>query len=179
MEALARETLERWGQIDILVNNAGALLSRRLLKTSNSEWRTVIGTNLDGVFYCIRTIVPTMVERGRGSVINIGSDRAESTSKNAAAYSASKAALNRLTVKLATEVRDDGVSVNVLQPGHVLTRGVLLSRPKLDSSGLLLPDAPEKKIVAASIHLAAHAADPDRFFSGDVVHESDFGVSWP
>lgn len=112
---------ESWGALDILVNNAGVSGNRAALDIDDEEWRRVMGVNLDGVFYCSRAAGRGMVERGCGSIVNLGSIYSLVAAPHRLTYCASKAAVAMLTKTLAIEWAAFGVRVNCVAPGYVET----------------------------------------------------------
>jgi 3-oxoacyl-[acyl-carrier protein] reductase len=116
--AAVEAALEALGRIDILFNNAGVLQRAAALhRTSVGEWDRVMGVNLRGAFLMLRAVVPHMVARRYGRVINISSYfQAE---PQYGAYSATKAGINSLTRTMAAEVKGSGVLVNAIDPGWV------------------------------------------------------------
>jgi 3-oxoacyl-[acyl-carrier protein] reductase len=127
----ARETIGELGQIDILVNNAGGyrLFTNDLthavtvLDITEEEWRRVMESNLTTTFMSCKAVLPHMVERRSGAIVNLTSKNVARRSRaGQAAYGASKAAVERLSEALADEVKEYGIAVNVLDPGWNLTR---------------------------------------------------------
>ncbi len=115
-------TLGAHGQIDILVNNAGiAGAIATTVDTDVSEWRKVMAINLDGPFMCCKAVVPSMIEKNYGRVINIASIAGKEGNPNAAHYSASKAGLMALTKSLGKELADYDISVNAITPAAAKT----------------------------------------------------------
>jgi NAD(P)-dependent dehydrogenase (short-subunit alcohol dehydrogenase family) len=119
-QAISRAAAE-FGGLDILVNNAGVGLFRAVADMSVDEWHTIIDTNLSGVFYGCRAAVPHLRARGGGWIINISSLASKNPFPEAAAYCASKAALNAFSEALMQEVRYDGIRVAYVMPGSVRT----------------------------------------------------------
>ncbi|WP_431111034.1 SDR family NAD(P)-dependent oxidoreductase [Variovorax paradoxus] len=117
----AKTVVDRFGHIDALVNNAGVAVFKPVLQTSFEEWRTVLGTNLDGAFLCTQAFGALMVARGRGAVVNVASISGLRASTLRVAYGTSKAALIHLTKQHAVELGNAGVRVNVIAPGPVET----------------------------------------------------------
>ncbi len=124
--AAVHETLvnlpENWSEIDILVNNAG--LSRGLTKLYEDDpenWEEMLDTNVKGLLYVTRAVVPGMVQRGRGHVVSIGSIAGHQTYPNGAVYCASKAAELAIMDGLRLDLIGKGVRVTSIDPGMVET----------------------------------------------------------
>lgn len=119
---MATEVIAWAGAIDVLVNNAGvAGLSTPSWLVPDGEWERVRAVNLDGAFFCTRAVLPGMIDRGFGRIINIASIAGKEGNPNAAAYSASKAGLIGLTKAVAKEVAQLGVLVNCVTPAVIET----------------------------------------------------------
>ena len=118
---LVDETVRRFGGVDVLVNNAGVGKFGHVADMSLDDWRQIIETNLSGVFHCTRAALPVMKSRGAGFIINISSLAGKNPFKGAAAYCASKAALNAFSEVLMQEVRYDNIRVSYVMPGSVAT----------------------------------------------------------
>ena len=119
--AVAAATAEL-GPIDILVCSAGVSgNSLRTQDVSDDEWRRVMAINTDGVFWCNRAVVPGMVERGYGRIVNVASIAGKEGNPMAAAYSASKAAVIALTKAVGKDLARTGVSVNCIAPAVIET----------------------------------------------------------
>lgn len=125
------------GPIDILVNNAGVLALHRISETPTEVWDELMAVNVKGVFLLCREVVPEMMERRSGRVINIGSAAGRRGYTEQGAYCASKHALAGLTKVLAIETQGSGVRVHLLSPGGVLTdlsSGLRASRGESEDS---------------------------------------------
>lgn len=121
--AALAETEARVGPVDVLVNSAGITGPVAPLAGYPLDmWRKVQEVNLDGTFHCCRAVVPGMVERGYGRIVNIASIAGKEGNPNASAYSASKAAVIALTKSLGKELARHDVAVNVVTPATAKTR---------------------------------------------------------
>lgn len=121
VDAAAAQVLETHGQIDVLVNSAGILTEAPLVEMSLEQWRQTLDVDLTGVFLTCRAVVPQMVRRGEGRVINIASQLGIKGGRGLTHYSAAKAGVIGLTKSLALEVAEHGVLVNAIAPGPVHT----------------------------------------------------------
>lgn len=120
-EALRVQAEAALGPPDILVNAAGISLYRLAFETRRSEWRRVMDVNLGAAFWCSVALLPAMIRRGWGRIVNVGSIWGEAGAAGEAAYAASKAGLTGLTKSLAKEAARTGVTVNAVAPGVVDT----------------------------------------------------------
>ena len=130
----------RFGRIDILVNNAAVEFRSPFTEMSLDEWDQTMNVNARGVVICTRAVLPDMLKRNEGSIINIASGAGLRGLPGSAAYGASKAAVIALSFSLAEEVREQGVRVNVICPGPI--KKDMLDRAMLAEKGsnVLLPD---------------------------------------
>jgi 3-oxoacyl-[acyl-carrier protein] reductase len=118
---LVAEVEKELGPVAGLVNNAAVRREGILAMTSDADWDEVLDVNLAGAFRCCRAVLPGMVYRRKGAIVNISSRSAEAGLPGQTAYAASKAGLMGLTRSLAREVGRKGVRVNVVVPGFVAT----------------------------------------------------------
>lgn len=122
VEAMVKQVVQGFGGIDILVNNAGANRASLLAETEPAAWREILDLNLTSTYLCCRSVVPWMVERGGGRIVNMGSAASVMGYPLFSAYCASKHAVVGLTKALAEEVKQSNVQVNVVCPAFVDTR---------------------------------------------------------
>lgn len=127
------------GPIDILINNAGITTPEPFLKLSTKKWDLVMSVNLRGTFLCTRAVLPGMVSRGRGSIINVSSVLAKRI-QYSIPYGASKAAIERFTLGLAGEMKKSNVAVNALCPDFTVTEAVTTFLSDVDTSGWQRPE---------------------------------------
>jgi len=124
VEEAVRKIVEKFNRIDILVNNAGIYPFKPFTEMREQEWDMVLGINLRGVFHFTRAVIPGMIERRRGKIINIASIAGSVVGfANLSHYSASKAGIVGFTRALALEVAQYGINVNAVSPGPILTPG--------------------------------------------------------
>ena len=170
MVAVAQET---YGPIDVLVNNAGVLPNDLVWEVPIKRWRLVFEVNFWGAVYCCRAVLPDMIDRRKGSIINVTSHGATGRSPRNTLYGTTKAALDRLTIGLAEEVREHNIAVNSLGPNLVVTEGAKFSNPgRTEWPGW---DPPEI-MIEPTVFLALQNADG---FTGNVVHAPEYGKDWP
>lgn len=120
-EGLVEQVIGRFGRVDALVNNAGRTLVGPFLETEPDDWDEVIRTDLTAAFHTCRAVLPSMVERRDGTIVNIASRLGQIGVANTAAYSAAKAGLIGLTRALASEFGPRGIRVNAVAPGVTVT----------------------------------------------------------
>ena len=115
------EVLDQHGRLDILINNAGVTVDKTVRKMFPAEWDHVIHVNLSGSFYMSRAILQHMLDRGYGRIINISSVVGSSGGFGQANYAAAKSGMFGLTMSLALETANKGITVNTVTPGFITT----------------------------------------------------------
>lgn len=140
VEALGAHLRKTYGRVDILVNNAGIGGPNGMLhELAPEDWDAIFNTNLRGVYYMMRAVVPLMIAAGAGHIINISSLAGKNALPRGAAYSASKWGLNGLSYGAAEELRGQNIRVSVICPGSVDT-DFSPRRGGKDTGKMLKPD---------------------------------------
>ncbi len=120
--AFVQEVLSRFGQIDILINNAGLIVTETsVVDCSEENWDRTFAVNVRGTYLLSRAVLPGMIQRRKGTIINLGSSAGLAARKRMAAYSASKGAIIALTRAMAADHGLDGIRVNCICPGPTRT----------------------------------------------------------
>ena len=117
VDSMVERALAELGRIDILINNAGLRDSKAFTEMTTDEWRQVNGVNMDGPFYCSKAVVPGMIERGWGRIVNVSGLNAFKGRADWAHVCASKMGALGLTRALAVELAPHGIMVNHVVPG--------------------------------------------------------------
>lgn len=112
---------KKFGQIDVLINNAGVASSGLFQDISFEKWNRILNVNLNGVYHCTQEVLPDMIARHEGKIINISSIWGMVGASNEVAYSTSKAAVIGMTKALAKEVGPSNIKVNCIAPGIIMT----------------------------------------------------------
>ncbi|OPA80112.1 3-oxoacyl-ACP reductase [Paenibacillus selenitireducens] len=121
VERMIEAVVSTFGGIDILINNAGITQDAMLTKMSIDQWKSVIGVNLNGVFYCTRFAAPYMVQQGKGKIINTSSIVGVQGNIGQTNYAATKAGVIGMTKTWARELGFKGICVNAVAPGYIHT----------------------------------------------------------
>ena len=176
------EVIDAHGRLDILVNNAGITIDKTVLKMTDEDWYKVIAVNLSGAFFMSQAVLPHMIERGSGRIVNISSIIGETGNIGQANYAASKSGLFGLTKTLALEAAFQlkragkleehgiGVTVNTVAPGfiatemleHVPDKVLEGIKEKIPVGRLGRPDE-----IARAVHFLA--ADQSSFITGAIL----------
>ena len=159
------------GDLHILVNNAGIIQEKPFLDTTEADWDRLLGVDLKSVFLTSRAVLPGMVARGSGVIVNLASDLGILGRELYAPYCAAKAGVIGLTRSLAREFAPHGIRVNAIAPGPVNTAMVSLENmsPEWLEKELAIPQhrvAEPEEIAATALFLAS---DLSRFYCGQVL----------
>ncbi len=172
VERVLDEAVREFGNVDVLVNNAGACIHRPALEVTDDEWRHVLDVNLDGLWFACQTFGRHMVERGSGTIVNVGSISAQIVNRPQwqPAYNASKAAVHQLTKSLAAEWAPHGVRVNAIAPGYMETDMAPVHEPRfrrhwIEDAPLQRAGQPDE-LGPAIVYLASDASS---FMTGSVL----------
>jgi 3-oxoacyl-[acyl-carrier protein] reductase len=156
--------------IDILINNAGINLYKLITETTNTEWAHLINTNLNSVFYTSRAILPQMIKKHTGSIVNISSIWGTYGASMEVAYSTSKAGVNGFTKALAREVGPSGIRVNAVACGAIGTSmNQRFSSEELEAFTdqiALCRLGTSEEVADMVYHIATQAA----YLNGEIIH---------
>ncbi len=170
-EAAVERVMARCDRIDVLVNNSGVTRDNLLAMLEDDELQTVLDTNVAGVFNVTRAVVPHMISRRAGKIINVSSVSADKGGRGQTNYAASKGAINALTKALAVELAPRKITVNAVAPGVIetdMSREILELAPDEVKSRILLRRLGTPKEVAYAImFLASRYAD---YITGQILH---------
>jgi 3-oxoacyl-[acyl-carrier protein] reductase len=170
-QAMVKQVTDKFGTIDILINNAGiAGPNKPLVDVSEEEWDVVTAINLKGVFLCCRAVLPVMLKKRYGRIVNVASIAGKEGNPNLAPYSATKAGVICLTKALAKEVCTQGIYVNCITPAVIDTpilRQVTQQQIDYMTSRIPMGRVGKPEEVAALIHFLA--SDDCSFTTGACV----------
>lgn len=151
VRGMVDETLKSFGRIDILVNNAGFACFKPFTELSLEEWQRTLNVNLTATFLVTKAVLPSMIARKGGRIINISSVAGLKPLVDQSAYCASKHGVNGLSKVLAMELRQYGIGVHAVCPGGVDTRLAQEAMPERDKSDWMTPE----DIAHACLYLAS------------------------
>jgi 3-oxoacyl-[acyl-carrier protein] reductase len=169
--AAVERVADRCGRIDILVNNAGVIRDNQLAAFEDDDVKTVLDTNVGGVFNVTRAVVPHMIIQRAGKIINLSSVSAEKGGRGQTNYAASKGAINAFTRALAVELAPRRITVNAVAPGVIETE---MSQDVRDLAGeaivqkILLRRFGQPQDVACAVWFLASAYA--NYVTGEVLH---------
>ena len=169
---MVKVAVDTYGAIDILVNNAGVFKMINFAETDLAAFTNTWEVNVLGPFLCTQSVLPGMKARKSGNIVTISSGLAEMNYPVFNVYSASKAAINRMMVNLATEVAEDNIAVNVLSPGGIRSEGMIA----IATDEMLSQLPPPSSLGPPAVWLAAQDAHS---FTGRIVPPDKFGAEWP
>jgi NAD(P)-dependent dehydrogenase (short-subunit alcohol dehydrogenase family) len=162
LAAVVAQAVARWGRLDIAINTVGGFRAGEPAHdTALTTWETMFDLNLRSTLALARAVVPTMLKQKQGKMITVAARAALAGSARLAAYSATKAALLRLTESMAAELKSSGINVNCVLPGTLDTPENRRDRPDADFSTWVAPEAVADVILflvsdgARSVHGAA------------------------
>lgn len=164
IEMVVKETVDHFGGIDVLVNNAGIYYFRSLEETTEEEYNRTMEVNTKAVFFFAQKVLPEMLKKGKGKIVNTGSIFGMVGAPNSSAYSASKLAVHGLTKALAIELASKNINVNSIAPGNIETP---LNEPLYKTYGKetirkqypIARFGKPEEIAAAAVFLASDEAD--------------------
>ena len=182
VDRLITTTLDRFGRIDVLINNAGAVGQGNVVKPiwdiTDDEWSTVMDINLSGAFYCARAVSQSMVDQGKGKIINVASGFGMRAGRDIYMYCCSKGGMIQLTKVLSFSLARYGITANSIVPGFIPTTGTDSDmRDTLPQSGDFLPigklGRPED-LGPIAVFLSSDASD---YMTGEMIIADGGGLA--
>ena len=173
VKEMVKRVEEEVGPVDVLINNAGLSIRGSIVDMSVEEFDRVMAVNMRGPFLTCKYIVPSMMERRRGNIINVTSRQANWTDENHVAYGASKAALDRFTINMAEDLKPYNIAANAMSPGLITSYMTRNWDAGANPRGLVIELA--EVVVPATLWLAQQ----DASYTGKVLLRNDFGKTWP
>lgn len=179
-EQMVQAALSRWGRIDILVNVAGGAQVKPVIEVSETEWDHIIDMNLKSVFLCSQAVLPTMMKQNYGKIVSISSIYGFTGNATRASYAAAKAGVAVFTKSLALEVVSQGINVNAIAPGRILTDRVRghYTEEEWNERVVQIPmkraGTPEE-IASAALFLVL---DENKYITGQTIHVNGAWLNW-
>jgi len=171
-----QQTESLFGKVDVLVNSAGiAGPNSPLVDYPVDMWRQVQAVNVDGTFHCCQVVIPGMVKRNYGRIVNIASIAGKEGNPNASAYSTSKAAVIAMTKSLGKELAEHNISVNCVTPAAAKTR--IFDQMSEEFIGYMLSKIPRGRFVTVEeiANMIAWAASTENSFTTGAVFDLSGG----
>ena len=170
-KGLVEATVARFGRLDVLVNNASIRRQTPLLEMSTAEWREIMGTTIDGAFYCAHAAAPHIIAAGGGTIINLGGISSHVGAVGRVHAITAKAGMTGMTRALAKELAPHNITVNTVVPGSIETvRGFAAGgnhgRASLPDSPLGRRGRPEE--IAGMVRFLC--SDEARYVTGQAIH---------
>ena len=157
-------SIEQFGSVDVLINNAGIYIKKDIVSFAIDDWDLTMDVNMKGVFLACKYVMPNMMKRSKGNILNISSSMGRRYTLNDLAYGASKAGLDRFTINLANDVMEYGIAVNSLCPGYVSTDMASHGSPE-----------PVEVVIPSILWLAQQTAST---FTAQVIDRAEFEHKW-
>ena len=174
VQALVKIVKEEVGVIDILVNNAGIIKRIPMIEMSAADFRKVIDVDLNAPFICAKAVLPGMIEKGHGKIINICSMMSELGRETVSAYAAAKGGLKMLTKNIASEYGEANIQCNGIGPGYIATpQTAPLRQPGVPFNEFIIAKTPAARwgetedLVGPAIFLASDASN---FVNGHILY---------
>lgn len=177
---MVKAALDRWGRIDVLVNVAGGADRKPVVDMTAADWDHIVDMNLKSVFLCSQAVLPTMLKQSYGKIVNISSIYGFTGNATRSSYAAAKAGVAAFTKSLALEVIKNGVNVNAVAPGRVVTERVRSHYSDEAWAAAVAqipmgrPGTPEE-IASAVLFLAT---DENRYITGQTIHVNGAWLNW-
>lgn len=169
--AITKKTIDEYGQIDVLINNAGITKDQLLIRMSKDDFDSVIDTNLNGTFNMVKNVVPHMLKKKTGRIINLASVVGIVGNAGQINYAASKAGIIGLTKSLAKEVASKNILVNAIAPGYIQTKMTDTLKDEVKeniASAIPLKRLGTPEDVANLVKFLA--SDDSSYITGQVIH---------
>jgi 3-oxoacyl-[acyl-carrier protein] reductase len=180
VDGMVREAINKFRRVDILVNNAGIYPFKPFTEMTEQDWDRVLNINLKGVFYCVKAVLPKMIEQRYGKIINLSSIAGSVVGfPSLVHYSASKAAIAGFTKSLALEAAPHGINVNAIAPGPIDTPGTKAPDVTIVEQTIKMIPVGRMGLPEDIANLAVFlASDKSNFITGQCI-VSDGGYTLP
>ena len=172
VKSMVEKTVSIVGSPEILINNAGIVVFDDPLKLSDEDWKKCFSVDLDGVWYCCQHTLPYMLDKKKGSIVNIASVAGKRPLAGAADYCVSKAGVIMLTNVMATELATTNIRINAIGPGFIetpMTAGIRQSPDWMDNVMMMTPMqrfGQPNEISSTALFLAS---DESSYFTGQTL----------